>query len=198
MKLTPADLNDLRPALLWAGGALLLAVLVSGGAYLYSRWDMRALGELQNQTAQMQQALAEEQERLRIMTTRFPEFEAIRRQGILAAESRLEWQEALDQLQRDRPDLGLSYEIAPQRAIPGLQEGSAQVYASSLALKYSAADERVYSGVNRLLSSLPGKLVARHCRLSREGGGRGIAIDCLYDWLSIATLPGASTPKEGS
>lgn len=195
MKLMPADWKALRPALLWVAGTLFFATLVVGGSYLYVQWDARALATLKEQTGQARQELDQGMINWQIMSTRLPLYEAIRQDGVLGGEHRLEWQEALDRLQRDRPALELTYEIAPQRALAGMSEGQAQILASSFSLKYRAADERVYSEVNRIIFALPGRLVTRHCRLGRPAAAEGISVDCRYDWLTIASVP-ATAEKE--
>ncbi|MBE9607752.1 hypothetical protein [Chitinilyticum piscinae] len=188
MKLSAQDWQELRPALIWSGIAVAIALALLVGAWLYQLRDVqfaRAL-QLRADAAETDARLAEQ--RWDTLTLRMVPYSRLQQEGVLGQEPRLAWIEALDLLQARQPGLALSYDLGARQALAGAGEAHASVRVSRLQLSYRASDELQYSRVTAQLQSQPGRLLPRHCTLLRLLPPQtGISVECEYDWATMVS-----------
>ena len=98
-------------------------------------------------------------------------FRNLQQAGIVGAEDRLQWAEALEQIARGWPEFGLKYEIEPRKALP-TQFGSAQelpMYASTLRLNFSARhEEQIRELIRAVQRSVKGLALLKACHVARD------------------------------
>jgi hypothetical protein len=171
MKLGSFDQADwalIRPQLLWFGTAMLLAgvLLLLAQAYVYFS-----------------------ERELAAQRVRVGEISAAAELGVIGKEHRLDWIEALSQLQQTQRDWQLDFSFAPQRSKEGaLAEHGVTLYASEMKVRWLAANEWDISRFTAWLAQQTGRAVARDCLFKRSAnaGRAGIEVECSYDWLTIA------------
>ncbi|WP_432722443.1 hypothetical protein R0381_001676 [Jeongeupia wiesaeckerbachi] len=176
----------LRRAVLW----LLFAIGVGGGlayaAALQRSHAQRLLDRARDQVSAMQNRVDEARTQLDQLGQHQRDYAHLRARGVIGAEHRLEWVEFLDA--EMRRNTGLHYQIAPRRALPGIEvQDGLQLFASRLDVRFVAADETGWSAFNAGLRRLPGWPAERQCQLERSASpdAAGVMIDCSYEWLSI-------------
>ncbi|MBS1154232.1 MAG: hypothetical protein H6R07_156 [Proteobacteria bacterium] len=126
-------------------------------------------------------------------------YRTLEQRGMMGGkEYRLEWAEKLDALQRTEPALHLHYRIEPQRLLENSKPaGGSALFSSRMTVKYAAMHEEDFSRVHHELGNLPGWLAPARCVINRPlESGAALAVECDYEWISIA--PNAGTKgKEG-
>lgn len=127
-------------------------------------------------------------------------YRTLEQRGMMGGkEHRLEWAEKLDTLQRTEPALNLHYRIEPQRLLENSKPaGDSALFSSRMTIKYAALHEEDFSHIHRELGNLPGWLAPARCVIDRPlESAAALAVECDYEWLSIAPSA-AAKGMEGS
>ncbi len=190
-----ADL--IRSNLAWLMAAMLstgLILLFTRGVLHDYRSQLQALQARLNDTRAAAEAT---QTAWRDTSTNQQRYLELQQRGVVGGgEHRLEWVERLSAIQRAEPALQLHYRIEPQRQLEHSKPaGGSALVSSRMKVGYAALHEEDFSRLHHHLSKAPGWLAASRCVIDRppESAAR-LAIECDYEWLSIA--PNA-VAKEG-
>jgi len=198
------DVSLLRNAVLVFLGTLVLAL----AAVLASTWQLRqaqleeAAALLERDSARNRLAHAEtEKEEIRQYQ---PQFIALRRRGLVGPERRLDWIEAIRQIQEQRRLLPLSYEIEvqqPYRLETALPTGDYSLLGSRMSLHMDLLHEL---DLLNFLSDLrqTGTFAVQDCTIRRTAAAPPapgvpaptLNADCTLNWLTLTPAgarPGA-------
>ncbi len=182
--------------------AVLACALLAVGVSSWARADKDAL--LEHATRVRQQAAARyrnvetEKREIRLYQPRFTELLGA---GLIGAENRLGWIEAVRQAQAAHHLPSVSYEIEPQQALrmdSGFEFGDYQLRASRMQLHLGLVHEGDLFDVLADLRNA-GLFTAESCKLRRDPAPPGagavprVLADCSLVWLSLAPLSG--TPQ---
>lgn len=124
-------------------------------------------------------------------------FRALVDRGILQEERRLDLVERVAELRKRHQLLGLEYEIAPQRSLPGAGYPSVDVLASRVKLKARALHEGDALGfVEDLARSPKGLYPVDRCTLKRLESGplalrARVEAECTLEWITLREKKGA-------
>jgi hypothetical protein len=191
----------------WAVLAMVGALGVGAAVVLASQWQRRAAADELRQARQARdaayarftQAETEKQEIRRYQ----PQFVALRRRGLIGEGNRLDWVEAIRQVQEQGRMLPLSYEIDPQQpftlAAP-LATGDYQLRGSRMSLHMELLHEM---DLFNFLAELRQRafFAVQDCSLKRLAGAVNVSAaatlsaDCTLNWLVLA--PAAAAPADG-
>lgn len=191
MKFTSQDFQRLQWALLF----LALSLLVAGGA----TWFALAM---KKQTAQaytaatsaekemenkISRARGEEQE-LREKITRF---QLLKNRGIVGAEQRLDWVEAIGRIKAARRISQFDYEFAPQRPVDaailpsGAAAGGFTLMASQMQLHMLLLHEGdLLNALDDLRATAPALIQVRGCKIDHSAGAQ-LTADCTLEWITF-------------
>jgi len=182
--------------------AVLACALLAVGVSSWARADKDAV--LEHATRVRQQAAARyrnvetEKREIRLYQPRFTELLGA---GLIGAENRLGWIEAVRQAQAAHHLPSVSYEIEPQQALRmdgGFELGDYQLRASRMQLHLGLVHEGDLFDVLADLRNA-GLFTAEACKLRRDptppgaGAGSHVLADCSLVWLSLA--PPSGTPQ---
>lgn len=124
-------------------------------------------------------------------------FRALVDRGILQEERRLDLIELVAELRRRHNLLGLEYEIAPQRALPGMSFSSVEVLSSRVKLKARALHEGDALGfIEDLARSPRGLYPVDRCALKRVDSSEPVSVrvrveaECSLEWITIREKKG--------
>ncbi|WP_338849187.1 hypothetical protein V8J88_09565 [Massilia sp. W12] len=112
------DLPHLRKAFMFAGISLGLSVLFGLGSLFLQDWQAAQKQEAMQARAAAQAKLQEVENEKRAILDSQPEYIKLRKQNIVGEENRLEWIDAVRQIQNEHNFLPVSYEILPQQTLP--------------------------------------------------------------------------------
>ncbi|MGW8392080.1 hypothetical protein [Pseudoduganella sp. HUAS MS19] len=192
---------------------LFLATLaVSLAAVFASSWHLKrshfeeAAALLERDAARLRLAHAEtEKEEIRQYQ---PQFVELRRRGLVGPERRLDWVEAIRQIQEQRRLLPLTYEIEvqqPYRLETALPTGDYALLGSRMVLHMDLLHE--LDLLNFLADlRLTGTFAVQDCVIRRAAGGAPVAgvlaptlnADCTLNWLTLTPAPAPGKPVRGS
>lgn len=191
MKLSQYSLQDwllIRRELIWCGSAMLVAGLILLVTQAYVYFSEKELTAQQTRIREITGAADLAFNNWQAMQRFQQQYAQLSSKGIVGAEHRLDWIEALAELNRRNPDLALDYTFAPQRVKEGaLAEQDLTLFASEMKVQYLAQNEWDFSRFNQWLAKLPGKAIPRACELKRHEAA-GIEVLCSYDWITIAPV----------
>ncbi|CAN7385572.1 hypothetical protein LJR289_002283 [Pseudoduganella sp. LjRoot289] len=181
-----------------------LTVAVAAGAIAVSRWNWHQARDYQ---AAMQQRRNEARDRLVHAETEKqeirlyqPQFTALRERGLIGQENRLDWVDAMRQIQEQRKLLPISYELAPQQPVqvePAMELGSYRLHGSRMSIHLDLLHE---GDLFVLLEDLRQRsfFAVQDCSIKRAATGLPSAMaptltaDCTLNWL---TLTPAAAPR---
>lgn len=194
------DFALLRNAVLVFLGTLglALAAVAASGWYLHRAHLEEAAALLERDAARLRLAHAEtEKEEIRQYQ---PQFIELRRRGLVGPERRLDWVEAIRQIQEQRRLLPLTYEIdvqQPYRLETSLPTGDYALLGSRMVLHMDLLHEL---DLLNFLSDLRlnGTFAVQECVIRRTAGAAAapgvlapaLDADCTLNWLTLT--PGAS------
>lgn len=181
---------------------VLLSLALGGGAVygsleLRSRWQqMEELRETERQQAQtrLDVAIAERREILSYQ----PQFEQMKRDGLIGEETRLDLMEGMQQTRDERKLLSLTYTISPQQPLvidPSVMTGSMELRGSQLNLNMPMLHERdLFSLIGGLKGN--GIFAPESCKLTRRQASEPLDArlhaDCSVFLLTIGRRTAAS------
>jgi hypothetical protein len=193
------EFSLLRNAMLVFLGTLAVAL----AAVSASSWQLRhahfdeAAALLERDGARLRLAHAEtEKEEIRQYQ---PQFVELRRRGLVGPERRLDWVEAIRQIQEQRRLLPLSYEIEvqqPYRLETTLPTGDYALLGSRMVLHMDLLHE--LDLLNFLADlRLTGTFAVQDCVIRRAAGAAPVAgvlaptlnADCTLNWLTLTPVP---------
>ncbi|MBJ7313598.1 hypothetical protein ACFOLJ_26980 [Rugamonas sp. CCM 8940] len=133
-----------------------------------------------------------------------PRFLALRNKGLIGPGKRLDWIEAVRQVQERRKLLPLSYEIAPQQAFaaaPPMAAGDYQLRGSRMTLHMELLHEMdLFNFIDDLRQYA--LFTVQDCNIKRQAGAVNVATsamlaaDCTFNWLTLA--PAEAAPAAGA
>ncbi|QLG88801.1 hypothetical protein HQ393_11470 [Chitinibacter bivalviorum] len=189
MKLNQYSLQDwllIRRQLIWFGTAMLVAGLILLVTQAYVFFSEKELAAQQTRIREITGAADLAFNNWQAMQRFEQQYAQMMSKGIVGPEHRLDWVEALAELNRRNGALALDYTFAPQRVKEGaVGEQDLMLFASEMKVQYLAQNEWDFSSFNAWLAKLPGKAIPRSCELKRNDEA-GIDVMCLYDWITIA------------
>lgn len=207
MKLSDVDWNYLRGALRWiiAAGAACAIMVGASGYYL---GEQRRAFEQQSgarEAAREEYLTAEEQGRL--LQEYLARYQELQQRGVVGAERRLDWVEAVQESAQRLRLSKIQYQIMPREpyapadlpSYPGLS-----VYASRMKLDMELMHEGDLAAVlDNLEHTAPGAVQVQSCRLRRlqdtlalDEARPNLAATCELRWFSIQAE--APAPVEGT
>ena len=187
-----SDWRQIQQNIVW----LIAAVLFAGFSLLFTQsllhYHRNQLQPLQARLRETRAAADTTEASLQDARNSEQRYLELNQRGLIGRnEHRLEWVETITSLGLTDPMLGLSYEIKPQRKLEMSEpSGGMALYASRMQLKYSARHEDTFSRVHQQLQSVPGWPATQRCLITRNQESPRLAVECDYDWMSIASLSG--------
>jgi hypothetical protein len=176
---------------------------IAGAAVFASYWHMdharksetQAQAALEAARSRLEHAETEKSE-IRLYQ---PQFLELRRKGLIGEERRLDWVEAIRQIQEQRRLLPLSYEIEPQQPYSletRLPTGDYQLRGSRMALRMELLHEL---DLFHFLTDLrqAGTFTVQDCAIRRttSAGTTPLApslnADCTLNWVTLTSRPAA-------
>ncbi|MYN03837.1 hypothetical protein GTP41_17220 [Pseudoduganella sp. DS3] len=176
----------------------LATLVVSLAAVSVTLWQLRmariaeAAQLLERDAARARLAHAEaEKEEIRLYQ---PQFMELRRRGLVGPERRLDWVEAIRQIQEQRRLLPLSYEIEvqqPYRLETALPTGDYALLGSRMVLHMDLLHEL---DLLNFLADLrvAGMFAVQDCSIRRTAKAPGLSADCTLNWLTLTPTAAAA------
>ncbi|XLZ71731.1 hypothetical protein ABT364_07110 [Massilia sp. SR12] len=166
-------------------------LVVSLAVVSMTHWQLRmarfaeAAQVLERDSARARLAHAEtEKEEIRLYQ---PQFVELRRRGLVGPERRLDWVEAIRQIQEQRRLLPLSYEIEvqqPYRLETALPTGDYALLGSRMVLHMDLLHE--LDLLNFLADlRMAGTFAVQDCSIRRTAAATGLNADCTLNWLTL-------------
>lgn len=194
-----------------AGAVFLLTLAVAGVLVGASHWLLqRERGGRAAALLQRGQALdryAELRSEKRDIARFQSRYIGLRERGLIGEEKRLDWIEAIRQIQAERKLLPITYDIEPQQAIKidgQLATGDYQLYASRMSMRMDLLHEM---DLLNLLDELKrrGLFAAQSCTIKRNamvmdnGPATRLLADCTLNWLTLGlpAAPSTQAPMAG-
>jgi len=195
-----ADVGIVRPAALLFGVILAASLLVAGAGHWFLRSEAQSAEEARTLRDAARQRIAQVQEQKRDVALYADAYAQVQARGLAGPERRLEWIEAIKDIQAARQLLPISYEFAPQQAMraDGFDLADYQLRASAMTLHMELLHEM---DLLNFLSDLRrrGFFTARQCAIKRNGmsvnnaDAGGLVADCTLTWFSLARSADAAT-----
>lgn len=201
----PAWFNDVglvRPAALLFGAVLLAAVAVVGTGHWFLKKEAASAAQAEALRDAARHRIFAVQEQKRDVERYSERYAELRARGLTGAERRLDWIEAIRQIQAARQLLPITYEFAPQQAMQaggGIDLGDYRLRGSKMTMHMELLHEM---DLLNFLSDLRqrGFFTAQQCAIKRNGmtvnnaNAGGLVADCTLTWFSLARDDGADTP----
>ncbi|MYN47480.1 hypothetical protein GTP23_20760 [Pseudoduganella sp. FT93W] len=190
-----AEFGRIRSAVLTA----LACLLLSTGALQLSHWrlnsaeDRLQLAQRTRDAAYTRYAHVDNEKRdIRNFQPRFVE---LRTRGLIGAEKRIEWVDAIRQVQEQRRLLPLSYEVEPQQTVQlagALDLGDYQLQSSRMHLHMDLLHEMDLFNFltdlhQRAFFAVQSCNIKRLARAVGAQGGPTLGADCTLNWVTLGT-----------
>jgi hypothetical protein len=181
--------------------AFVLTVAVAVGAVSASRWywhqarDFQAWAQQKRNAARDRLFNAETEKReIRLYQ---PQYAALRERGLIGQENRLDWVDAIRQIQEQRKLMPISYELEPQQPVrmdAGMELGGYRLHGSRMNLHMDLLHE---GDLFVLLDDLRQRSFysAQDCSIKRAASGLPaplaptLSADCTLNWLTLTPAP---------
>lgn len=179
---------------------VLTAALVAG-AVTASRWNWHLARtyqtEMQMKRNQARDRLVHAETEKQEIRLYQPQFAALRERGLIGQESRLDWVEAMRQIQEQRKLMPISYELAPQQAVQlesAMELGDYRLQGSRMSMHMDLLHE---GDLFVLLEDLRQRsfFTVQDCTIKRAASGLSTALaptltaDCTLNWLTLTSKP---------
>ena len=189
----------LRAAWILLGLSLAAALAIGAGGHWVTERDKREGGQASKRVSEARARLDGARRERDNLTESAEVFRALVDRGILQDERRLDLIELVADLRKRHRLLGLDYEIAPQRPLPGSTYASVDVLASRVKLKARALHEGdVLAFIEELSRSQRGLYPVDRCALKRVAGGSELSVrvrveaECTLEWITIREKKGTA------
>lgn len=199
MKLDAKDFKRLQ----WAIAFLVIMALVGGGS-VWSTQQLKKNGEkaFQQDTmarrdiqAKLARARVEEQE----LRDKINRFQALKTQGYIGPEQRLDWIEAIARIKAARRIFKLEYDFAPQRPVDasvlpgGAAAGGFEIMSSQMRLQLQLLHEgELLTFLAELHDAVRALVQVRSCSIERiapgnadRGNNAQLKADCTLEWITL-------------
>ncbi|MYN07912.1 hypothetical protein [Pseudoduganella aquatica] len=181
--------------------AFVLTAALAAAAVTASRWyfhqarDYQAWAQQKRNGARDRLFNAETEKReIRLYQ---PQYAALRERGLIGKENRLDWVDAIRQVQEQRKLLPISYELAPQQPVrldPATPLGGYRLHGSRMNLHMDLLHE---GDLFVLLDDLRQRSFysAQECSIKRAATGLPtplaptLTADCTLNWLTLTPAP---------
>jgi len=181
--------------------AFVLTVALAVGAVTASRWywhqarDFQAWAQQKRNAARDRLFNAETEKReIRLYQ---PQYAALRERGLIGQENRLDWVDAIRQIQEQRKLMPISYELEPQQPVRmdgGMELGGYRLHGSRMNLHMDLLHE---GDLFVLLDDLRQRSFysAQECSIKRAASGLPtplaptLSADCTLNWLTLTPAP---------
>ncbi|KQV87840.1 hypothetical protein ASD15_27705 [Massilia sp. Root351] len=181
--------------------AFVLTVALAIGAVSASRWywhqarDFQAWAQQKRNAARDRLFNAETEKReIRLYQ---PQYAALRERGLIGQENRLDWVDAIRQIQEQRKLMPVSYELEPQQPVrmdAGMELGGYRLHGSRMHLHMDLLHE---GDLFVLLDDLRQRSFysAQECSIKRAASGLPtplaptLSADCTLNWLTLTPAP---------
>lgn len=182
----------LRSAWILLGLSLAAALAIGAGGHWITERDKLEGGQAEKRLREARSRLDGARRERDNLTESAEVFRSLVDRGILQDERRLDLIELVAELRKRHRLLGLEYEIAPQRPLPGPTYASVDVLASRVKLKARALHEGdLLEFIDALARSPRGLYPVERCALKRVDDGNTIAVrvrveaDCTLEWITL-------------
>jgi hypothetical protein len=186
--------------ILLALSALAAGAIGAGGQWILEK-DKREGGQTEKRLREARARLEGARRERDNLSESAEVFRALVDRGILQDERRLDLVELLAELRRRHNLLGLDYEIAPQRPLPGTSFSSVDVLASRVKVKARALHEGdLLAFIEELSHSSRGLYPVDRCAIRRVGDGSAVLLrvrveaDCGLEWITLREKQRAQRP----
>lgn len=196
------NLEDLK-RLQWALAFLVIMTLV-GIASVWTTQQLKASSEraVQETTTarrDIQSKLARAREEEQELRDKIGRFQALKAQGYIGPERRLDWIEAIARIKTSRRIFKLDYEFAPQRPVDaailpgGAAAGGFEIMASQMKLQMQLLHEgELLAFLAELRESVQALIQIRSCTIERipasnmdRGRNAQLKADCTLEWITL-------------
>jgi len=189
------DLRRLRASRLLACTLWLVGIVTVAYSARWLAQEQRQVAEAEARQRQVQAQLAEARREAAEIDARIDLFRQLQARGVVGAEARLEWVEAVEALRRSIGLPRLEYELLPQHPLV-LDGVEAAPVASPTAYDFAASTMRLrmdllHEGdLLQFLDQLPARVGAilrlRACAVERPGErSEGLSATCTLDWITL-------------
>jgi hypothetical protein len=188
------EFDQIRLAVL----TLVLTVIAVSAAIATSHAHWHAARQAEGQVLQARNAARDrlahaEMEKLEIAAYQ-PQYAALRERGLIGEENRLDWVEAMRQIQEQRKLMPISYEFAPQQPVrleTAMDLGGYQMRGSRMNMHMELLHE---GDLLVFLADLRQRsfYTAQDCSIRRAASGPAtplaptLSADCTLNWLTLA------------
>ena len=196
------DVEDLK-RLQWAITFLVVLTLV-GIASLWITQQLKtssekAVREATTARRDIQTKLSRAREEEQELRDKIGRFQALKAQGYIGPEKRLDWIETLARIKTARRIFKLDYEFAPQRPVDaailpaGAAAGGFEIMASQMKLQLQLLHEgELLSFLAELRESVQALIQVRSCTIERvpasnteRGRNAQLKADCTLEWITL-------------
>jgi hypothetical protein len=200
------ELAQIRLAVL----TLFLTAVAVSAAIVYSRAHWDAAHQAEGQARQARNAARDrlahaETEKLEIAAYQ-PQYAALRERGLIGEENRLDWADAMRQIQEQRKLMPVSYEFAPQQPVrldTAMDLGGYQMRGSRMSMHMDLLHE---GDLFVFLADLRQRsfYTVQECSIRRAASGPPaplaptLSADCTLNWLTLAPTPAPASPALAS
>ncbi len=196
------DVDDLK-RIQWAIAILVIMTLIGvGSVWSTQQWaisterDIREATAARNEVkAKLSRAREEEQE----LREKIGRFQALKTQGFIGPEKRLDWIETVARIKTARRIFKLDYELAPQRPVDaallpgGAAAGGFEIMASQMRLQLHLLHEGELLGfLAELRKSVEAMIQVRSCVIERlppskvdRSTNAQLRADCTLEWITL-------------
>jgi hypothetical protein len=180
---------------------LILTAVAVSAAIGYSRAHWHATRQAEDQARQARNAARDrlahaETEKLEIAAYQ-PQYAALRERGLIGEENRLDWAEAMRQIQEQRKLMPITYEFAPQQPVrleTAMDLGGYQMRGSRMNMHMDLLHE---GDLFVFLADLRQRsfYTVQDCSIRRAASGPPtplaptLSADCTLNWLTLAPAP---------
>jgi hypothetical protein len=196
------DVEDLKQ-IQWAIAALVVMALVGIGSVwttqqmaISTERDVRQATAARNDIQSKLSRAREEEQELREKINRF---QALKAQGFIGPEKRLDWIETIARIKTARRIFKLDYELAPQRPVDasmlpgGASAGGFELMASQMKLQLQLLHEgELLTFLAELRKSVEALIQVRSCSIDRmppskvdRSNNAQLRVDCTLEWITL-------------
>lgn len=196
------DVEDLK-RIQWAIAILVVMTLIGvGSVWSTQQWAVRTERDVREATAarndvkaKLSRAREEEQE----LREKIGRFQALKAQGFIGPEKRLDWIETVARIKTARRIFKLDYELSPQRPVDaallpgGAAAGGYEIMASQMKLQLHLLHEGELLGfLAELRKSVEAMIQVRSCVIERlppskvdRSTNAQLRADCTLEWITL-------------
>lgn len=201
-----ADIGQVRSAALVFGAVLVAALAVVGTGHWLLQNEAASAAQAEALRDAARQRIFTVQEQKRDVELYSERYAALRARGLTGAERRLEWIEAIKEIQAARQLLPITYEFAPQQPMQvagGIDLGDYRLHGSKMTMHMELLHEM---DLLNFLSDLRqrGFFTTQQCALKRNGmsvnnaSASGLVADCTLTWFSLDKADAAAVAAGGA